>query len=196
MQIYLMGRGTTQRDKVDSTQTFQHTFVCYPKADNRKRFLLGEKGNRSLVAIGLNPSLANAFSLDPTSKNIKALAAQNRCDGWYLLNLYPKRTPKPNQLPAKPNKLWLKENLAYIFDFIENEKSISKIVFCWGNYVDQYHYLKECRWLISQRINQLKMKPYCLGVTQRQHPMHPSPLVINRFFGGVQGVQLIPFHSL
>ena len=49
-------------------------FVCIPKKDMNIRFLLGQKGNQNLVAIGLNPSKANENKLDPTSKNIKKMA--------------------------------------------------------------------------------------------------------------------------
>lgn len=170
-------------------------YVCRPKADASKRFLLGEKGNRTLVAIGLNPSLANAFSLDPTAKNIQALAKQNQCDGWFLLNLYPLRTPKPNQLPQTPKVSLLKENLNFILGFIEKEQSIAKIVFCWGNCVDQFSYLKQCSKMVVEKVKQQNRIPYCLGVTQRLHPMHPSPLVVNRFFGGIHRVVLVPFDA-
>ena len=45
-----------------------------------------------MLAIGLNPSTANEDNLDPTSRNIQAIAQKNECDGWWLVNLYPKRT--------------------------------------------------------------------------------------------------------
>ena len=171
-------------------QSIQEAYVCYPKENTTKRFLLGEKGLRNLVAVGLNPSSANAYSLDPTSKNIKALAHQNQCDGWFLLNLYPQRASKPTQLPTRPDTKWLKENLNFILSFIKNEKTISKILFCWGNGIEQFQYLKECSLVIRQTTKQHHLKPYCIGKTKSNHPMHPSPLVINRFFGGTLGVSL------
>ena len=55
-------------------------FICIPKKDLNIRFLLGQKGNQNLVAIGLNPSNADENKLDPTSKNIKKIAEMNQCD--------------------------------------------------------------------------------------------------------------------
>lgn len=171
-------------------------YICSPTADIKKRFLLGVKGNRTLVAIGLNPSLANAYSLDPTAKNIQTLAKQNQCNGWFLLNLYPERTPKPNHLPKRPIKTLLEENLNFILEFLEKEQSIDKIVFCWGNYVHQLDYLKQCSNHIIEKVKQQKRIPYCLGITQQNQPMHPSPLVVNRFFGGIHKVFLLPFITI
>ena len=34
-----------------------------------------------MLAIGLNPSTANEDNLDPTSRNIQAIAQNNGCDG-------------------------------------------------------------------------------------------------------------------
>ena len=85
--------------------------ICYPLKDNRKRFLLGRKGNSELLAVGLNPSTANESSMDPTSKNIESIANQNGFDGWWLVNLYPGRYPKPKDLPKKPKKNYLKHLL-------------------------------------------------------------------------------------
>ena len=77
--------------------------ICIPKNDNYKRFLIGEKGEKELLAIGLNPSSANENTLDPTSKNIKAIAKNNGFDGWWIVNLYPIRTSNPKNLPKRVN---------------------------------------------------------------------------------------------
>ena len=75
--------------------------VCIPENDKHKRFLLGQRGKRELLAIGLNPSSANEHKLDPTSRNIKTIAQNYDYDGWWLTNLYALRTPKPDLLPLK-----------------------------------------------------------------------------------------------
>ena len=56
--------------------------ICNPPDDNNKLFLLGKKGSIEMLAIGLNPSTANEDNLDPTSRNIQAIAQNNGCDGW------------------------------------------------------------------------------------------------------------------
>ena len=168
-------------------------FVCIPKKDLNIRFLLGQKGNQNLVAIGLNPSKADENRLDPTSKNIKKMAEMNQCDGWYLLNLYPKRATKPSQLSKSPNPVLYKKNIEFINAFLSTNKTISKILFCWGNHVDHYPYLKKSSLSIMRILADQNKVCYSLGKTQKNHPMHPSPLNINRFYGGVKNLLLEPY---
>ena len=82
-----------------------------------------------MLAIGLNPSTANEDNLDPTSRNIQAIAQNNGCDGWWLVNLYPKRTSKPSKLPKKVNQAIVKGNTDFIQELIHNDNNISKILF-------------------------------------------------------------------
>jgi len=95
--------------------------------------LLNNQGNKliadEMLAIGLNPSTANEDNLDPTSRNIQAIAQNNGCDGWWLVNLYPKRTSKPSNLPKKANQVIAKENIDFIKELIHNDNDISKILF-------------------------------------------------------------------
>ena len=77
--------------------------VCFPIKDNTKRFLIGKKGQYEMLAIALNPSVANENKLDPTSKNIELIANNNGCDGWWLVNLYPKRMSNPCLLYTSPS---------------------------------------------------------------------------------------------
>ena len=47
---------------------------CIPSNDAQKRFLLGKEGSNTLLVVALNPSTANEISLDPTSRNVEAIA--------------------------------------------------------------------------------------------------------------------------
>ena len=38
--------------------------------------------------------------------------------------------------------------------------------------------------------DELDLKPLCLGKTLAGNPLHPAPMVVNRFFGGVNNVVL------
>ena len=75
--------------------------ICIPEHDTTIRFVLARPGRRNIMAIGLNPSTANSERLDPTSRNIEQIAVQHGYDGWFLVNLYPKRCPKPKDLPKR-----------------------------------------------------------------------------------------------
>ena len=98
--------------------------LCFPIENSSNRFLLGKKGKRNLLCIGINPNSANQQKLDPTSKNVSRIAKNQGYDGWFLMNLYPKRTPKVALLETKVDRDLCKENLDFITDFL---KSLSLI---------------------------------------------------------------------
>ena len=107
---------------------------CLPLQDPKKRFLLGKKGNVELLAIGLNPSTANETTLDPTSRVIERIAQDNGCDGWWLMNLCPARTPQPKNLPKRKNKPLLLQNIKVLSQLLNDPSpSITKVLCCWGN---------------------------------------------------------------
>ena len=167
-----------------------NNIICIPSDDVTQRFLLGKKGINEMLAIGLNPSTANKDNLDPTSRNIQAIAQNNGCDGWWLVNLYPKRTSKPSKLPKTVNQNIAKENIDFIRELIKKDNNISKILFCWGNHINDHPYLKKQADQIITILKELDLKPLCLGKTLTGNPLHPAPMVVNRFFGGVNNVVL------
>ncbi len=62
---------------------------------NSHRYILGEKGDRILACIGVNPSTAYPENLDPTLNSVKNIALHNGFDGWVMYNLYPQRSTNP-----------------------------------------------------------------------------------------------------
>ena len=113
-----------------------------------------------MLAIGLNPSTANEDNLDPTSRNIQAIAQNNGCDGWWLVNLYPKRTSKPSMLPKIVNQVIAKENIDFIRQLINNGNNISKILFCWGNHINDHSYLTKQADQIIATVKKLELSPF------------------------------------
>ena len=168
--------------------------LCIPKNDTEKRFLLGKSGMSVLLAIGLNPSNANEEKLDPTSRNIRAIANNNGCDGWLLINLYPKRTSKPYNLPKRPKTALSDENLDVIKGLIENpSNNFKKVLCCWGDYVERHTYLKKQAIEIMSVIKELNLSFECIGITKSGNPFHPAPMPVNRFLGGIDNITLKSF---
>ena len=105
-------------------------------------------------------------------------------------SLYAQRTPKPSNLTKKVNQVIAKENIDFIKELINNDSNISKILFCWGNHINDHSYLKKQTDQIIATLKELDLKPLCLGKTLTGNPLHPAPMVVNRFFGGVNNVVL------
>src|SRR5690606_17601605 len=73
-------------------------WVYLKNDENTLRYVLGEKGNKTIACIGVNPSTATPEKLDPTLKKVKTVAKHNGFDGWIMYNLYPQRATNPNDL--------------------------------------------------------------------------------------------------
>ena len=167
------------------------SIICQPLNDSDKRFVLGKAGNKELLAIGLNPSTANEDKLDPTSRNIQTIARNNGCDGWWLVNLYTKRTSKPKNLPKKINKVLAKQNVDFIKELLHSDSySISKVLCCWGNHIEDHKYLQDQAEKIISLVNESGHKNQCIGLTELGNPFHPAPMAVNRFLGGIKKIEL------
>tara|TARA_B100000949_G_C14275735_1_gene449403 strand:+ start:1914 stop:2480 length:567 start_codon:yes stop_codon:yes gene_type:complete len=169
--------------------------ICMPNSDPKKRFVLAKKGINNLLAICLNPSTANEFEHDGTSRNIEKIAEVNGFDGWALFNLSPERTPKPELLNVNDDELMCKntEELAHFLN--KNEFQIKDVLLAWGNNVGigQFAYLKKSALRMFQVFNDMQLNYWCIKLTNKKHPFHPSLRYINRYIGKVEEIRLIPF---
>ena len=83
---------------------------------NEYRFALGEFGQRNLICVGLNPSIADSEEYDPTMKRVKKWAEILGYDGYVMVNLYPQRATDPSKMDdsSECNKQAADTNLKYI----------------------------------------------------------------------------------
>ena len=114
--------------------------------DDKVRYALGEPGSYNLVVIGLNPSTATPEKPDPTIKRIRKIVEKESLNGWIMVNLYPMRTPKPDELP-------------YTMD----EKIVKKNIEKRGYLVD------ECQKIVDA----IPEEWFARGRTKKWHPKHP-----------------------
>ena len=165
--------------------------ICIPKNDINKRFLLGKKGVKEVLAICLNPSTANEYKFDPTSKNIQIISKNNGYDGWWIVNLYPGRTSKPANLPSKANESLCVENINLIREILSSKKyNISRVICCWGNNIKTHKYLLDQANQIIKIVESSGHLCECLGLTKLGNPYHPAPMSVNRFLGGINNVKI------
>ena len=57
--------------------------------DNQTRYVLGTKGTKPLLCIGINPSTAKPDDLDKTLESVERLARSNDFDGWIIEKIHP-----------------------------------------------------------------------------------------------------------
>ena len=59
------------------------------------RYVLGTKGEKPLICIGVNPSTAEPDHLDNTLKSVERIALGNGYDSFIMFNVYPQRATRP-----------------------------------------------------------------------------------------------------
>lgn len=148
------------------------------------RYVLGEKFDHSckkaLICIGINPSTAIPEQLDPTLKRVQKYAKNSGEYGaWYMLNVYPQRTPYPNKIHQEPNIEIHRNNLTAIKNLLSEIKEAD--VWCaWGNIIGKRKYLydlllgnteKGIDGIISLFNKNYRFKAY--GSTVKGCPKHP-----------------------
>jgi len=139
---------------------------------NTVRYILGTEGLTSLVCIGVNPSTAEPFKLDPTLKSVERIAKHHGFDSWIMLNLYPQRSTNPNNLHSCRDEYLHRKNLLHFENILTVRQPV--IWAAWGTLVTKRPYLMEC----LRDICELTKKHECSWVTfgkrsKDGHPHHP-----------------------
>ncbi len=139
---------------------------------NSIRYVLGTKGSRPLVCIGVNPSTATPNRLDATLRSVKRLTKANGYDSWLMINLYPVRAIHPKGLPYTFNKTIHYKNLECISRTISWENAT--IWAAWGNAIERRPYLISCLEDIVTVLSKKKCRWAHIGtMTRLGHPRHP-----------------------
>lgn len=170
--------------------------ICHPENNPNLRYLLAKKGKYNLLVVGLNPSTADAEKLDPTTRNIDAIAGNNGYDGWVLVNLYPLRRSKPADLELIENTEIFWYNLHLIKYLLDRDQfRIKDAWLAWGDEIDtaKRPYLKQAAGYLYKSLLLHDLNYYSIGRTRRANPRHPSPQSINCHVGQLEEIQLLKF---
>lgn len=172
-------------------------YLCFPEDTHPHRYALGRKGENNILVVGLNPSTANSQQLDPTSRNIEAIAKNNGYDGWLLVNLCSLRTPDTSRLPHEQTESEIWANLNQIRHLISADQfKFDTIWVAWGSELEYLHrgYLVKSACYLYRIVKHFKLKPVCIGTNIGGHPTHPSPLAIaKKHKGQLDGIKLKKF---
>ena len=67
-------------------------WLFVPNQYTEYRYILGTRGQKPLICIGINPSTAAPDALDPTLQSAQRIALSNGYDSFLLFNGPPQRT--------------------------------------------------------------------------------------------------------
>ena len=142
-------------------------------ATDTARFILGERSERMVACLGVNPSTARPNRLDNTLRSVKRITKFNDFDGWVMYNVYPQRAMDPNQLHGQMNHAIQLKNERVIVQSIQ-ELGIDTIWLAYGDLIETRDYLQDCFLRLYADLKPLDLYWKIIGdPTQKGHPKHP-----------------------
>ena len=142
--------------------------------DEKVRYVLKKSGSHPLFVLGVNPSTADEVKSDRTITRVCSFAERLGFDSFVMLNVYPLRTPKIEELPGELNIDLHQNNLSHIVEEISKIENPTILV-AHGNSISAKKYLRNCLKEILNELSQFKgVKFIQLGdLTNEGNPRHP-----------------------
>ena len=140
------------------------------------RYILGTRGERPLICIGVNPSTAAPDALDNTLKSVSRIASANGFDSFIMFNVYAQRATKPKDMDREMDLRLHRANMeAFRWILETSAKDAPPSVWAaWGAVIEQRPYLKTCvrdMVCIGKEYNARWL--YAGKRTNKGHPHHP-----------------------
>lgn len=144
-----------------------------PNFYSEYRYILGTRGKKPLICIGINPSTARPDDLDNTLKSVERIALGNGFDSFIMFNVYAQRATDPDAMEARCNIALHKENLE-AFRYVLSISDRPSVWAAWGTIIEKRDYLPRCLKDMLDVGNSLGAQWYCAGaVSKKGHPHHP-----------------------
>lgn len=118
-------------------------WIYAPDFYSEYRYILGTRGARPLIAIGINPSTAAPDDLDNTLKSVERIAHANGYDSFIMFNVYAQRATDPKHMEKTFNEELHRENMK-AFEYVLSLSSAPDIWAAWGTIIETRQYLSGC----------------------------------------------------
>ena len=159
---------------VSTNESYNKDHWLYvPDFYSEYRYILGTKGEKPLICIGINPSTAAPDDLDNTLKSVERIALANGYDSFIMFNVYAQRATNPDDMERECNLLLHEENMK-AFDYILSLSDKPAIWAAWGNIIEKRPYLPDCVRSMIELGKQHQATWYSAGkISKKGHPHHP-----------------------
>lgn len=148
-------------------------WIYAPNFYSEYRYILGTRGSKPLICVGINPSTARPGALDNTLKSVERIALGNGYDSFLMFNVYAQRATSPNDMEKTCNPLLHKENLE-AFRYVLSLSPQPAVWAAWGAVIEKRSYLSLCLRDMLQAGRECGAQWYCAGaITKKGHPHHP-----------------------
>ena len=149
------------------------TWLYAPNFYSEYRYILGTRGKKPLICIGINPSTAKPGDLDNTLKSVQRIAWGNGFDSFIMFNVYAQRATDPDAMEQQCNLQLHKENLE-AFRYVLSISEKPAVWAAWGTIIEKRDYLPACLKDMLMVGEEYGASWYCAGaVSKKGHPHHP-----------------------
>ena len=148
-------------------------WLYVPNHYGEYRYILGTRGKKPLICVGVNPSTAAPGDLDNTLKSVERVALHNGYDSFIMFNVYAQRATRPSDMEREMNPRLHQENLA-AFAYALSLPDRPAVWAAWGNIIEQRAYLPACVRDMAEAGRRFGARWYTAGARSRRgHPHHP-----------------------
>ena len=119
-------------------------WIYVPDHYSEYRYILGTKGSRPLICIGINPSTAAPDRLDNTLKSAQRIALFNGYDSFIMFNVYAQRATLPDDMEKVLNPELHRENMKAFEWILRQAPAPCSVWAAWGSLITKRPYLPGC----------------------------------------------------
>lgn len=144
-----------------------------PNFYSEYRYILGTRGKKPLICIGINPSTAQPGALDNTLKSVERIALGNDFDSFIMFNVYAQRATKPDDMERQCNLTLHRENME-AFRYVLSISERPVVWAAWGAIIEKRAYLSDCVRDMVSIGQEYGASWQCAGaISKKGHPHHP-----------------------
>ena len=118
-------------------------WLYVPNHYSEYRYILGTRGLKPLICMGINPSTAAPDALDPTLQSAQRIALANGYDSFLMFNVYAQRATRPDDMERSCNPVLHAENRK-AFRYLLSLSPAPALWAAWGNIIEKRGYLMDC----------------------------------------------------
>lgn len=166
---------TFEKALVSTNEDYDKSRWLYvPDFYSEYRYILGTRGEKPLICIGINPSTAAPDDLDNTLKSVERIAQFNGYDSFIMFNVYAQRATNPDDMERECNALLHDENMKAFEYVLRLSKEPPAVWAAWGNIIEKRRYLPDCVRSMITLGEQYGACWYSAGkISKKGHPHHP-----------------------
>ena len=148
-------------------------WLYVPNRYSEYRYILGTRGSRPLICVGINPSTAAPDALDPTLQSVERIARSNGYDSFLMFNVYAQRATRPDDMEPLCNPELHAENRK-AFRYLLSLSPRPAVWAAWGNIIMKRDYLMDCMRDFAADGKAAGARWYTAGpLLKSGHPHHP-----------------------